>query len=203
MSQIIQTSVLEIFQELQIQHCDLLIDFCVQRTHHLITILIGLTFEEIFSMVTYTLDNPTANDKSLNLYYQLNKSIREGNSSVMWQNYMFYLNSCWSKLPSLSNLTVYRAIDIPVDVKCEYMDGNKISWKSFTSTSIDKEAVEKFLGAPKKGTIFEIEVKDGRRIKDFSVYNDEEEVLLPPNSRFEVKSSRVDGDLTTIYLLQI
>jgi hypothetical protein len=57
-------------------------------------------------------------------------------------------------------------------------------WTSFTSTSTIKGNTLKCFGAG--GTLMKLDVIDGRDISGLSLFQDEMEVLLPPNSTFKV-----------------
>jgi len=61
-----------------------------------------------------------------------------------------------------------------------------VVWVSFTSTTTDKDRTLKQFG--KGGTFFRIKTKYGRDIGPLSLYPSEKEILLLPNSFFEVTS---------------
>ena len=80
---------------------------------------------------------------------------------------------------------VFRGVNY--EPKCRVND--ILTFRSFLSTSISKDKAIDFAKRKKTGGIrclFEMEVEGGYPIRDFSVIQKEEEVLLEPFSEFKV-----------------
>jgi len=69
--------------------------------------------------------------------------------------------------------------------QCQYKIENFVIWVSCTSTTRLRKKAENF-GQGKEYTIFEINQTSGRDISPFSIYSQEEETFLFPNTVFEV-----------------
>jgi len=84
----------------------------------------------------------------------------------------------------------------------KYKVDNIITWYGFSSTSTNLGKVQQFLG-DRECTIFSINwCISGRSIEKFSAHPDEEEILLPPGSRFKIVAI-IQGKITLIQLKQI
>jgi len=81
--------------------------------------------------------------------------------------------SHWKNLPGFN---------VKGDVRT-YPIGKTILWEGFSSCTTKREVA---VGFSKGGTVFEIESVSGRQIKQFSVYDTEDEVLLLPYTCFQV-----------------
>lgn len=88
---------------------------------------------------------------------------------------------------------VYRGLS--QDVRAEYVVGLDFTWHEFTSTSLFLHVAKSFAQQPAPFTIFEITLTTrwACRVSQFSAYPTEEEVLLPPGSRFVVRAVTVDA----------
>jgi len=85
----------------------------------------------------------------------------------------------------------------------KYAKGKEIIWFGCTSTTTNMETITNFLGN-QEGTIFCINgCLSGRAIHNVSSVPSELEVIVPPGSRFEIKSIMVMGNITLIQLKQI
>merc|ERR1711971_443774 len=71
------------------------------------------------------------------------------------------------------------------DWEKEYADGQNVTWNTFTSTTKTRELAQKFTNF-QNGVVFEINVVNGYDISAYSLWRGEQEVLLPPGSRFVV-----------------
>ena len=61
--------------------------------------------------------------------------------------------------------------------------GTEIFWSASTSTNVSPQTAEVF-AAGSRGFIFRVTVLEGRVIKVYSVFQNEDEVLLKPNTKF-------------------
>jgi hypothetical protein len=160
-----------------------------------------LTIEEVKAAETKdwykTFNNyETPEAKTINAYcergYQVNYNIHDGKVDKSDEMFISNLDKSLAKLPDFEGV-VYRGINDNNGVLLEQLKGaigKDISWSGYTSTSLDKEIPMRF-GA-NRGIFFEIEVKKGKNVIDFSNIKSEQEVLLERNSSFEVIS--VDGN---------
>eukprot|EP01103_Thecamoeba_quadrilineata_P019279 TRINITY_DN7733_c0_g1_i1.p1 TRINITY_DN7733_c0_g1~~TRINITY_DN7733_c0_g1_i1.p1 ORF type:complete len:763 (+),score=140.45 TRINITY_DN7733_c0_g1_i1:146-2290(+) len=180
---------------------DLMTSWCKDRAKSILSShkgLPGVQFEDVYSILLYTYDSGL--DRENNVYYQLNKVLRERASHqlVEWRDYLFYLLTALNKLPAQGPRNVYRGMNYKVDTREKYREGERVSWNGFTSTSVSKSQARNFLGKDQKGgTIFIIKIqKTGRAVHDFSAIPTEEEIILEPNSVFEVTNSEDLSEVT-------
>ena len=113
------------------------------------------------------------------IYHQLNHDLESENFSK-WDVFLSYL-SCGLKEMRFFNGIVYRGVK---DFSVKYTVGQRIYWPRMSSFSKSKEIASRFLN--ENGTLFEVEVISAKDISKFSVFPKEEEVLLMPNTAFEV-----------------
>jgi hypothetical protein len=111
-----------------------------------------------------------------------------------------------SKCPVSVKRHVYRGIN--ADISADYPKGRTITWNAFSSctTSLDILENEVFMGTTGPRTLFSLELTTnrGRVIAEASFHSNEEEVLLPPNSRFIIESSFCSADgLTILHLKEL
>jgi hypothetical protein len=71
----------------------------------------------------------------------------------------------------------------------KFQPGHHVTWYTVKSLSSSPDAVEKLMGNAPHVTIFEVVNCTGVTIKPFSQYEDEDEILLMPGSRFEVEDA--------------
>eukprot|EP01004_Peranema_trichophorum_P002526 NODE_1578_length_1898_cov_43.937465_g1337_i0.p1 GENE.NODE_1578_length_1898_cov_43.937465_g1337_i0~~NODE_1578_length_1898_cov_43.937465_g1337_i0.p1 ORF type:complete len:582 (+),score=105.01 NODE_1578_length_1898_cov_43.937465_g1337_i0:202-1746(+) len=113
------------------------------------------------------------------LYKIMNSDMREGDPSI-WKEIIYYLNEAISKLPRHSGM-IYRTLTVG-----PYKDGDVIVWPAFSSCSynLEKSVLASQLAGNSEGlTLISIECKFGKKIEDFSQF-EEAEVLLAPNTKF-------------------
>lgn len=113
----------------------------------------------------------------------------------------------WRHLYSNNNSheqVLYRAATLTDEMIDEYKHavGRRISWPAFTSTTKDRE-VAKFYS---RNTLFIISMEDAKKersdISSLSYYSDEQEVLLPQHSDFQIEKveHHADNDQYTIHM---
>ena len=104
-------------------------------------------------------------------------------------------------------MAVWRGV--PLDLRKEYEVGKTYTWWGFSSCTESISVLESdlFLGQEGKRTMFSIECFNGKKIRQHSSIEDEDEILLLPASQFVVKShfqpSKKDPDLIIIHLQQV
>jgi len=123
------------------------------------------------------------------LFKKINNMLisRNINQINPWKSFLYYLLSGINKLP-MKKETAYRVLDRPItELSKQYQKGSKICWIGFTSTILSKDVMKYFVDEQnKKGTFMMINIIEGRDISAFSLFPDEAELLLLPNSQFMV-----------------
>jgi len=122
------------------------------------------------------------------VYRQLNQDLAAEDRSVMvkWFSYLKLIISAIATEPKVS-ATLWRGIK--ADIASDYPIGRKFRWYRFTACTEDGNVLKNpmYLGQTGTRTLFSIECFSGRKIVHLSDYKEEAEVLLPPETRFEVK----------------
>jgi len=152
--------------------------------------LYNISKNECGAIVYYSCDARSIGGKREDSpFFQLNSVMSKRSFMELenWKEFLFYLLSGLQKIPNVKE-RVFRALDQPIShLSKQYKVGNTIVWISFTSTSKDLSIAKQFMDDPNsKGTIMSIDVIEGKDISPFSLFP-EKEVLLLPNSSFEVK----------------
>ena len=78
---------------------------------------------------------------------------------------------------------------------------SSIHWSGFTSSTTDIKTAKFFAGNSK--VIFEIEIKNGKDIQNYSMFKKEKEILLSPNIHFIVKEHRKENGYLYVCLQEI
>ena len=107
------------------------------------------------------------------------------------------------KLPRCTGRTLYRGVCGDVDM-ASYREGATVVWGGLSSTSPDMGVTKAFLAKGTedgcaRGTLFVIEGGWGYNIQPYSLFPEEEEILLEPEREFRVQSV-IDAKLTVIKL---
>ena len=161
-----------------------------------------LSQDEAASIFLYTMESTP---KSQCLYYVLNKSLRSANRNEVtpWFSYLRLIIDALSRLPS-NRLVVWRGVK--GDLSAQYEMGQDYVWWSLSSCteSLPVLESEEFLGTSKARTLFNIQCESGKRICQYSHFASEDEVLLPPATRFFVKGKlQPSPDLHIIQLQEV
>ena len=157
--------------------------------------------DEALGIILYTHDlNNTDHRKEGNLYFELNRSLREmasGENSTAtdaWSGYMHVTLSGLRKLPDFEGV-VYRGVpDIREVAERKYYIGRRIKWSGFSSSSTRLAASQAIGLAPANAVIFKINVTTGKVIKALSFFEEEGEVLLWPGQKFQVTRPAYVGE---------
>jgi hypothetical protein len=141
-----------------------------------------LSPDESASICLYTMQWPPKC-----LYSLLNETLREEDRQILapWFSYLkLYLTALW-KLPSVQ-CKVWRGVKR--NLSSDYVKNERRTWWGFSSTTrqIDILTSDQFLGQHGERTLFNIECKHGKLIKNHSYYKKENEVLLVPATQLEV-----------------
>ena len=123
---------------------------------------------------------------------------------------LYLVMSALRKLPATKGMMLYRGIHGKVELS-QYKEGSTVTWPRFSSTSpnmnVTKNFMEKMIKEHEssnikrsnnddninkdvtlKGALFIIEDAWGYRIQPYSLYSEEEEILLEPEREFKVTS---------------
>ncbi|HFK7187865.1 TPA: ADP-ribosyltransferase domain-containing protein [Serratia odorifera] len=99
-----------------------------------------------------------------------------------------------SKLPSYND-TTYRGVSFPAEILDQNQIGNKVFDPAFMSTSTD---------SPFSGNVhIKIDGQSGKPIEFLSQYPNENEVLFPPSTKFEVLGRTENNGITKIIYKEI
>ena len=147
------------------------------------------TEEDAAAVAMYTYDFGSKDFES-NPYRIIN---RRNFAEMQRASGMLYLvmSALW-KLPRVTGRTLYRGVrgEVSLD-KDHYRKGNVVTWPALSSTSPAMEATKTFLAKGSKngeatGTLFIIDKGWGYDIQPYSLFPDEEEILLKPEKQFRV-----------------
>ena len=140
--------------------------------------------DESNSIWLYTLEWEPSQMSMSNL---LNETLRckDRRKLEPWLPFLRLFLTAFSRLPS-ANFTIYRGANM--DLSAKYRVGEKITWWGFTSCINKTNYLERKLGLNKSGkrTLFSIDSFSARDIREFSMQENNEQVLLPPASQFLV-----------------
>eukprot|EP00727_Mastigamoeba_balamuthi_P008106 m51a1_g3916 putative protein serine threonine (2990) ;mRNA; f:162039-172590 len=144
---------------------------------------LGISKDEAVALLMYTTESQP---REGSIYFRMNQSLREREAcaSSTWFPFARNLIRAMRKIIPFKG-KLYRGIDRKVD-PTQYCPGNVVSWKGFTSTTGDRIVAQEFL-RDLDGTIFEISVKNGRRLGVLNLFQ-EDEILLEASSDFRVES---------------
>jgi hypothetical protein len=149
-----------------------------------------LSTTEASALLLYSMDS--------GFYQVLNATLRDQDRNALkpFVKAIWLLMTAVSKCPLPSKRHVYRGVNC--DLSSQYPEGRRITWNSFSSCTTRLNTLENgtFMGKFGTRTLFSLELTTNRArsISACSFYKKEEEVLLPPNSRFIVESLFRSGD---------
>jgi len=128
----------------------------------------------------YTMEGP--------ICYEVNTSMRlfaQHGDSTRYKDTRFFCQLLAKELeaiPPLKGKTLYRSMRFSVD----YPQGSIQTLPQPTSTTIDVQEMKKFLGED-QGSILMFKTCQGRPIRPYSRYPEEEEILIPAGVSFQVE----------------
>ncbi|CAF1035383.1 unnamed protein product [Adineta ricciae] len=162
----------------------------------------SLTVDESAAIYLYTM----VFDEGPNLYEILNSCLRNANRRQIkpWSLFLKLFLTALCKLPS-SSRTVWRCVR-GVDLTSVYPKGKDIVWWGVGSCIGDVSMLEddRFLGKNNAGTLFFIESRNAKSIRQYSCEKDTiEEIILMPGSFFRVNDHMpAKNDLHVIHLVE-
>lgn len=135
------------------------------------------------------------------VFYQLNRALRAENKENLkpWYPYLTLLLGALALLPSKKGV-VFRGMKM--NAANLYSEGQVFIWWSFTSCTDNMGVLknETFFGQKGKRAFFTIECHNGKDIRDFSFFGDEDEILLPPMQQYRVKAVLPQPEMMMIQL---
>jgi len=156
-----------------------------------------ITTDGIAAIHLYTLEWTNKTDS---LYYIMNACLRDQNREGIkdFFPYLKLLLTAMSCLPRTEENIVFRGVI--GDYQKDYKEGDFILWWGFSSCATKLGPIMKFLGDEGPRLLFQVSFISGTKIREFSYFHGEEEVLLPPGRYFEVSSVGHQKDLTIVHL---
>ena len=121
----------------------------------------------------------------IKFFSQLNAALRAKNRDALkpWFGFLRLFLSALEKLPSL-DIVVWRGV--ADNVGSDFVENRVETWWSVNSCSTDLNVVQLYLG--KTGTVFAIDTMNGKDISEYSVFQEEHEVVLMPGIPLYIKS---------------
>jgi hypothetical protein len=158
---------------------------------------------DLMVILLYTSEFPSADS----LYAVVNKKLNIPNRNHVkpFVKYIWLLLRALAKCPSSQYRTVYRGSK-NVDLTIHYPDNHEFEWHQFASCSCSLEVQKEFTGQEGVHTVFIVQLTSnrGRDISAYCAVQREPEVLLPPTTKFRVKSKFVSSDgLNMIEVVEI
>ena len=140
-----------------------------------------LTWDESAAIYLYSMP--------MGFFTCLNEYLRAENRDALkpWFSFLKLFITALEKLPP-SDLIAWRGV--AGDVGSAFAENNMQTWWSVNSCSKALNVVEMYLGD--SGTVFAIDATNGKDISAFSVFQEEQEIILMPGSRFRVQSKSLN-----------
>jgi len=133
-------------------------------------------------------------DKKESVYKLLNDSLLTRIDKLVnaWKPYIYFLLKGLDKMPTFTG-NVYRGISEKITTSStQYFVGNHLIWITVTATSKNIITRDSFTAESPSKTWVTIYVKNAKVIESLSLYPNEAEVLLPPNTHLVVKEKMFD-----------
>jgi hypothetical protein len=158
----------------------------------------GLTQDESAAIMLYSMGWEPLEEC---LYIVLNATLRSPDRGKLkpWLLYLKLLLNGLYRLPSISR-SIYRGVK--KNLSKYYIMEKTVVWWGFSSctTSVAVLQSEQFMGKKGTRTMFTIECKSGKDIRNHSFFPSEDEVLLLAATQFKVVGCLDQGDLHVIQL---
>lgn len=144
----------------------------------------GLTNNESAAIYLYTIQWNEGTYESL--YYILNVTLRSGIYSKiqLWFPYLKLFSTALNKLPSIKK-DLWRNIQgYLID---DYYRNKQFYWSNVISCSSNIDKIfDNFWNSNGKNTLFQINAYNGKNICDYSRFQNEDEVIILPGTKFSV-----------------
>ncbi|CAF1506527.1 unnamed protein product [Rotaria sordida] len=150
--------------------------YCKQPSPH------NLTQDESAAVFLYTME---AGDHSF--YRILNQVLRKENrkEAVPWFSYLKLFDTALKKLPKVKG-NIWRAV--PGNVASEYKPNQVLTWWTISSCSTSADVVKGFLKPNQEATLFMIEAINGKDLAGYTMFSNENEVILGVGTELRVKN---------------
>ncbi|CAF3323585.1 unnamed protein product [Rotaria sp. Silwood2] len=152
----------------------------------------GLTTNESASIMLYTYESMPCEDS---LYVKLNETLRseQRKKLIPWFLYLRLILTALARLPSKRRF-VFRGVR--ENLWADYPEGKTFIWWGFSSctSSVGVLENEQFFGKTGNRTLFQIDCTTAKDIKKHSFIAGEDEVLLLPARKLQVKSYLDSGN---------
>lgn len=162
----------------------------------------NLSSDESASIMLYSMPWPPPEKP---FYIILNEALRHGDRSLL-KPWLFYLKLVITSLSKLPSEQHHAHRGIRKDLSTHYPQGKIFVWWGFSSCtkSINVLRNDLFLGKTGMRTLFHVNCKSGKDIRQHSMLKKEAEVLLLPARQFKVVSClNVGNDLNIIDIKEI
>ncbi|CAF4991266.1 unnamed protein product, partial [Rotaria sp. Silwood1] len=162
----------------------------------------NLSVDQSAAIILYTMEMDSEKEC---VFHTLNSTLRNEDRKTLkpWFLYLRLLLSALALLPTVSK-HVYRGIR--GNLQSAYKTGEKIIWWGFSSCTTDLSVLnnDQFFGSTGVRTLFNIDCKMGKDIKNHSAFPKECEILLPAARCFQVVACLPQGsDMNIVQLEEI
>ncbi len=125
------------------------------------------------------------------LYRVLNKALRSENRQALkiWFPYLKLFDIALNKLPTVKGV-VWRGVSL--DIGKNFTKDQIVTWWSINSCSSSINVIKTFLENNQSSTLFLIEALNGKKVSGYTMYPNEDEVILKMGTRFRVKADALD-----------
>ena len=159
----------------------------------------GLTQDESAAIYIYTMEWDETS-----LYRVLNNALRSENREELkiWFPYLKLFDTALNKLPTVREV-LWRGV--PLDIGKNFSKNQLVTWWSINSCSSSVNVIKTFLMTKQDCTLFLIEAKNGKKVSGYTVYENEEEVILTIGTQLRVKSNSLEhaSGLHVVHLIEI
>ncbi|CAF4918290.1 unnamed protein product [Rotaria sp. Silwood1] len=120
-------------------------------------------------------------------YRVLNQVLRKENrkEAIPWFSYLKLFDTALKKLPKRKG-NIWRAV--PGNVASEYKPNQVLIWWTISSCSTSADVVKAFLKPNQEATLFMIEAINGRDLGGYTMFPNENEVILGVGTELRVKN---------------
>ena len=122
---------------------------------------------------------------NLTIYKQVNLTLAQWKTNSVWHGFIGCLYSAIELIKPYEG-ECYRAVDTPFVLE-HYAIGNRLSWNTFATSSLDWKICNDQLNA-KRGIVFIIHGRSGRVINEYSATPLDNEILFLPGTEFIIKN---------------
>lgn len=162
-----------------------------------------LTADEAAAILLYTM---SWDPEEKCLFPMLNNALRLKDRSILkpWFLYLKLFLVALDRLTATANQRLYRGVK--KDMTDVHKLGQPVTWWGFSSCSTHEDVAQRegFCGTTGKRTIFIIDSISGKNIRDYSYFQEEDEVLILPATQFQVVNCRErELDFYEIHLIEM